>query len=430
MDDSLMIGRGLAGDALSPEPVAAPVAAPARRVPTTTQRLLRSAVLKRLAALRSGALRLRDGAGDVLVGRPEGPFGTIDLVVHDPSFWRDVASSGDLGVGEAYVEGKWQASDLVGLLALFVRDRDVLLDVDRTPWSVPKRLLLRLGHWLRANSRAGSKRNIADHYDLGDVLFEHFLDPSMTYSSAFFEHDGQSLAEAQQAKLRRLCELVELQPGERLLEIGTGWGSLACEAAGRFGASVTTTTISKNQFAAAQQRVHAAGLGDRVNLLLRDYRDLDGTYDKLLSCEMIEAVGADFLPTYLRVCAQRLKPGGLLGLQAITIADRHYEEALRAVDYIKRHVFPGSFIPSVQAIVGAAARHTDLQLDRLVDFGPHYATTLRLWREHVLAAPGPFLQRGGAALLRAWEYYFAYCEAGFRERHLGVCHLRFRRALG
>ncbi len=418
MADSLLIARGPADDGTG--------RSEARRA-TFAQRLLRQGVLGRMRGLRSGALCVRDALGEATFGDPEGPLGTVQLDVHDLGFWSEVVFGGDVGVGEAFVAGLWTASDLVRLLALFVRDRDVLLDVDGGFWSLPKRLLLRLGHRLRENSRTGSRRNIAEHYDLGDELFEHFLDPSMTYSSAWFEHDGQSLALAQQAKLRRLCELVDLQAGDRLLEIGTGWGSLAMCAAGRFGAQVTTTTISQNQFACAGRRVQQAGLAEKVTLLRRDYRDLDGTYDKLLSCEMVEAVGARFLPTYLKVCAERLRPGGLLGLQAITIADQHYHAALRAVDYVKRHVFPGSFIPSVQALVGAATEATDLRLERLVDFGPHYATTLQRWRERVHEAPEPFLRRGGDALLRAWQYYFAYCEAGFRERHLGVCHLRFRR---
>lgn len=405
-----------------------PTAAAAR--PTGTQRLLRAGVVARLRGLRSGAIALHDGLGDERIGDPNGPLGTIRLDVLDPSFWSAVVWNGDVGAGEAYVAGAWTCSDLAGLLALFVRDRDVLLDVDRSPWSLPRRLLLRLGQWLRPNSRAGSERNIADHYDLGDELFAHFLDPSMTYSSAWFEHDGQSLAHAQLAKLRRLCRLVDLRPGDRLLEIGTGWGSLALCAAGEFGAQVTTTTISQHQFARAAERVRAAGLADRVAVLRRDYRDLDGTFDKLLSCEMIEAVGARWLPTYLRSCEARLAPGGLLGLQAITIADQHYEAALRCVDYIKRHVFPGSFIPSVGTIVAAAGEHTSLRLEHYEDFGAHYATTLRHWREAVLRDPGPFLRRGGPALVRAWEYYFAYCEAGFRERHLGVGHLRFRKSSG
>lgn len=313
-------------------------------------------------------------------------------------------------------------------MQLLTRDRDVLLAIDGSWSSLPTRLVRAVGHWLRDNTVAGSRQNIHDHYDLGDELFAQFLDPTMTYSAAYYAHAGQSLEEAQREKLRRLCRLVDLQPGDRLLEIGTGWGSLAMTAAGEFGAQVTTTTISKNQFRSASERVRAAGLADRVTLLERDYRALDGTFDKLLSCEMIEAVGARHLPTYLRTCAARLAPGGQLGLQAITIQDRHYGSALRCVDYIKKHVFPGSFIPSVTAIVAAATRHTDLRLEFCEDFGPHYATTLAEWRRRLLADPAPFLQRDpSGALVRAWDYYFAYCEAGFRERHIGVCHLRFAR---
>lgn len=397
------------------------------RAATRLQRMARLGVIERLRGLRSGAIVLRDALGEVCVGDTKGPLGVVHVTGHDPAMWTALAFGGDVGAGEAYVAGQWSCSDLLRLLALFVRDRDVLLGMHETPWSLPRRLVLRLGQMLRRNSVAGSRANIAAHYDLGDDLFAHFLDPSMTYSAAWFEHDGQPLADAQQAKLRRLCRLVDLQPGERLLEIGSGWGSLAVCAAREFGAQVTTTTISRHQFEHARRAVAAAGVAPWVTLLQRDYRDLDGTYDKLLSCEMIEAVGARFLPTFLRTCAQRLRPGGVLGLQAITIQHRHYHEALRLVDYIRRHVFPGSFIPSVQAIAAAASAHTDLQLEFVEDFGPQYATTLQAWRERVLGDPAPFLQRGGPALLRAWEYYFAYCEAGFRERHIGVCHVRFRR---
>lgn len=405
----------------------AAAAAGGRTAPTALQRRLRDQVVHRLRRLRCGAIRLTDHAGETLLGASDGPLGTVQLVVHDPAFWSALVFGADLGAGESFVRGGWSSDDLVRLLQLFVRERDVRQQVGRTPWSLPRRLLQRVGHWLRANHRRGSERNIRDHYDLGDELFAHFLDPSMTYSSAWFEYAGQSLAQAQQHKLRRLLDLVDLTPGDRLLEIGSGWGSLAIAAAAR-GARVVTTTISHRQFAAAQHRVAHSGLGDRVELLRRDYRDLDGTFDKLLSCEMIEAVGARYLPTYLRTCADRLRPGGLLGLQAITIQDRLYHGALCSVDYIKRHVFPGSFMPSVAAIVDAAARHSDLQLEHYVDFGPHYATTLRCWRERITAAPEPFLRRGGPSLLRAWVYYFAYCEAGFREQQLGVGHFRFRRA--
>jgi len=393
------------------------------------QRAARRGIAARLGGLRSGAIRLRDGGRAQLFGDPRGVLGSVALDVHDGSFWSALALGGDVAAGEAYVAGHWSSPDLVRLLQLFVRDRDVLIGVDGSLLSLPLRLLRRAAHWTRRNDHAGSRRNIADHYDLGDELFAHFLDPSMTYSSAWFEHPEQSLAAAQQHKLRRLCELVDLRAGDRLLEIGTGWGSLALCAAREFAAQVTTTTISQHQFATATARVRAAGLGPRVDLRLQDYRDLDGTFDKLLSCEMIEAVGAQYLPVYLRTCAERLRPGGLLGLQAITIRDQLYDSALRTVDYIKRHVFPGSFIPSVNAIVGAATQHTDLRLVQMQDFGPHYATTLQRWREAIERDPAPFSRRDGSGgLLRAWQYYFAYCESGFRERQLGVCHLRFERA--
>ena len=393
------------------------------------QRRLRERALATLANLRSGAIRVRERGADRLLGDPDGPLGTVEVQVLDGAFWTAVALRGDLGAGESHVAGHWDADDLVRLLRLLVRDRDVLLAVDRSPWSWPARTVLRSLYGLRRNSRHGSRRNIREHYDLGDELFATFLDPSLTYSAAWFARDGQPLADAQTEKLRRLCRLVDLAPGDRLLEIGTGWGSLALCAAGEFGAEVTTTTISARQFAKAGERVRDAGLAARVTVLQRDYRDLDGTFDKLLSCEMVEAVGAKFLPTYLRACAARLRPGGLFGMQAITIRDQHYRAALRSIDFIKRHVFPGSFIPSVGAVVGAATRHTDRRLVRYEDFGPHYATTLAHWRQALLAAPGTFLARpDGRALLRAWLYYFAYCEAGFRERHIGVGHFRFERA--
>jgi cyclopropane-fatty-acyl-phospholipid synthase len=394
---------------------------------TWLQRSARAAALARLRGLRSGAIVLRDAIGEERLGDPSGRLGTVELRVHDPATWTALAFGGDVGAGEAFVAGQWSCSDLTTLMQLFVADRAVLLGLHETVWSWPRRLLLRLGQFLRRNHQRGSEANIRAHYDLGDDLFAHFLDPSLTYSSAWYEHDGQSLAEAQLAKLRRLCRLVDLQRDERLLEIGSGWGSLAHCAAAEFGARVTTTTISANQHAHTQRLLRDAGFADRTTVLQRDYRDLSGTYDKLLSCEMVEAVGAAFLPTFLRVCADRLRPGGLLGLQAITIQHRHYAEALRSVDYIRRHVFPGSFIPSVETIAAAAERHTDLRLESVADFGLHYATTLRQWRERVQQAPEPFLRRGGEALLRAWLYYFAYCEAGFRERHIGVAHLRFRK---
>ncbi|MCB9886761.1 MAG: class I SAM-dependent methyltransferase [Planctomycetes bacterium] len=407
----------------------AALAAPDRREPTWAQRALRRRIVDALRRLRSGAVVLRDSLGELTLGDPKGPLGSVDLEVTSPALWTSLALGGDVGAGESFVAGHWRSHDVVGLLRLLTRDRDVLLELDGSWLSWPVRGLRRVGHWLRDNTRAGSARNIHDHYDVGDELFAQFLDPTMTYSAAWWARPEQSLEQAQREKLRRLCRLVDLSAEDELLEIGSGWGSLAMTAAAEFGARVTTTTISRNQFARASERVAAAGLEGRVTVLQRDYRDLQGRFDKLLSCEMIEAVGARHLPTYLRKCAALLRPGGALGLQAITIRDQHYRSALGCVDYIKKHVFPGSFIPSVTAITAAATRHTDLRLEYCEDFGPHYARTLAEWRQRLLAAPGPFLARPeGAALLRAWDYYFAYCEAGFRERHIGVCHLRLARS--
>lgn len=431
------VGRSQRRGAARPAP--APTPRPTERVRATSaaraswwQRVLRERIHARLRQLQSGALEIHDFAGTARFGDAAGPLGCTRIWIRDPAFYSALATSGAIGAGEAFVGGAWETDDLVTVLRLLVRDREVLLDVDRSLWSTPRQWLLRLGHALRRNSQSGSKRNIAAHYDLSDELFELFLDPTMTYSSAWFESPNQSLEDAQRHKLRRLCRLVDLAPGERLLEIGTGWGSLAITAAAEFDAHVTTTTISSNQFETARRRVAAAGLTDRVAALQRDYRELGGTFDKLISCEMIEAVGAQYLPEYLKTCDARLRRGGVLGLQAITIRDQHYESALRHVDYIKRHVFPGSFIPSVSAITAAATRHTDLRLTRLEDFGLHYADTLQRWREtwqtkrdEVATLAGG--RDAGDELLRAWSFYFAYCEAGFRERHISVCHLRFEK---
>jgi cyclopropane-fatty-acyl-phospholipid synthase len=286
--------------------------------------------------------------------------------------------------------------------------------------------LHRLVHALRPNTRSGSRKNIAAHYDLGNDFFELWLDETMTYSSGLFERADATLAEASTAKLDRLCRKLDLQPGDRLLEIGCGWGSMALHAAGRYGVHVTATTISDEQYALAAERVARAGLGDKVTLIKEDYRDLQGTWDKLVSVEMIEAVGASHLDTYLRACSRLLEPDGLFALQAITIADQHYERARDSVDFIKRHIFPGSFIPCVTAIVSSATNTGDMRLVNQEDMGPHYARTLAAWRENLRDRWDDARSRGyGDDFLRLWDYYLAYCEGGFAERFLGVSQMLF-----
>ena len=284
-------------------------------------------------------------------------------------------------------------------------------------------------HALKRNSRTGSRKNISAHYDLGNEFFKVFLDENMMYSSAIFADPGDSLERASQRKLERICQKLDLKPGDHLLEIGTGWGGMALHAATNYGCRVTTTTISKQQHALASQRIFEAGLGDRVTLLLEDYRDLRGSYDKLVSIEMIEAIGHQYLDTYFDKCASLLKPDGLALIQAITIEDHRYQQALTSVDFIKRHVFPGSFIPSVTAMVEAAGRAGELRLLNLEDFGSSYAATLRHWRQRFMSRIDHVRAQGyDDRFIRMWEYYLCYCEGGFLERSISDVHLLLARS--
>jgi cyclopropane-fatty-acyl-phospholipid synthase len=295
-------------------------------------------------------------------------------------------------------------------------------------WSLLSRPVLKLFHYLNRNSRNGSARNISAHYDLGNDLYRLMLDETMAYSCAIYPHEGSSLHEAQLAKFDAICRKLDLQPGDELVEIGTGWGGLAIHAASRYGARVTTTTISREQHEFAREKIARLGLGDRITLLLEDYRDLRGQYDKAVSVEMIEAVGANYLDTYLRKCASLLKPGGAMLLQAITIQDQFYEQARRSVDYIQRYVFPGSFIPSVQAISDSLSRVTDFKIFHLEDIGPHYARTLREWRRNFFDNIQSVRAQGyPESFVRLWEYYLCYCEGGFEERQLGDVQLLLTR---
>jgi cyclopropane-fatty-acyl-phospholipid synthase len=280
--------------------------------------------------------------------------------------------------------------------------------------------LLTLAHWLNRNDKNGSRRNIAAHYDLGNRFFELFLDDTMAYSCGIFANAGTSLLEASTAKFDAACSKLDLKAGQHLLEIGTGWGGLAIHAARHYGCHVTTTTISREQYDFSRERVERAGLGDRITLLLEDYRDLRGQYDALVSIEMIEAVGHQYLGTYFRRCSDLLRPTGAMLLQAITIRDQFYEQARRSVDFIKRFIFPGAFIPSVQSLVSSVARSSDMKLFHLEDIGPHYARTLKIWRERFLARQAEVRAQGyPERFVRMWEFYLCYCEGGFEERQLG-----------
>jgi cyclopropane-fatty-acyl-phospholipid synthase len=285
-------------------------------------------------------------------------------------------------------------------------------------------------HALKKNTREGSRRNIIAHYDLGNDFYRLFLDDTLTYSCGIFERPDSSLREASIAKYDRICRKLGLSAADQVLEIGTGWGGFALHAAKHYGCRVTTTTISDRQYEMARQRFTEAGLSDRIVLLKSDYRDLAGTFDKLVSIEMIEAVGHHFLDDFFRVCSNRLKPDGLMLLQAITIRDQVFDWHKRNVDFIKRYIFPGSCIPSLSVIGQAVARATDLRMFHLEDITSHYATTLRRWRENFFANLDQVKNLGFPdAFIRMWEFYLCYCEGGFAERYLGDVQILFTKPL-
>lgn len=394
------------------------------------ERFLRRRLLSQLSRITHGRLVLQDALGTQVLGSTPARAGhdlSVHLQVLDPAFYRAVAINGSVGAGDAYIDGMWRCDDLVGLVRLLVLERE-MLDGMETSLARVGGIAMRAWHQLRRNTRNGSRRNIAAHYDLGNDFFALFLSSDLMYSSAIWAEEivprEDTLEAASTRKLDRICRKLDLRPGDRVIEIGTGWGGFALHAARHYGCHVTTTTISKEQHELASRLVAEAGLGDRVSLLLQDYRDLDGQYDKLVSIEMVEAIGAQYLDEYFSKVGSLLKADGQALIQAITIEDHRYAAAVRAVDFIKRHVFPGSFIPSVAAMLAAKTRTSDLALVHLEDFGQSYALTLQAWRERFLAALPQVRGQGfDDRFIRLWEFYLAYCEGGFRERSIGVAQL-------
>ena len=385
--------------------------------------LLERMVLTRLEELASGSLTLHRGRerhefGTAVPGLPH-----AELHVRDDRFWKAVALRGSIGAGEAFAKSWWTSDDPTAVVRLFARNHDALNGLEGGLARL-SRPLLGLYHRLRRNTEDGSHSNISAHYDVSNEFFGLFLDDTMTYSCGVFEREDASMREASIAKIDRLCRKLDLRPEDHLLEIGTGWGAFALHAAREYGCRVTTTTISKEQHALAKQRFEEAGLTDRITLVTEDYRNLTGTYDKLVSVEMIEAVGANFFDTFFAKCASLLKPDGVMALQAITIADQHYERARRSVDFIQRHIFPGSCIPSVTALCSSMTRASDLRMTDLEDIGPHYVRTLATWRRNLRERWSEARAMGYSdEFLRIWEFYFCYCEGGFAERHIGDVHM-------
>ncbi|MDE2137947.1 MAG: class I SAM-dependent methyltransferase [Gammaproteobacteria bacterium] len=387
-------------------------------------RTLRARFLGRLSALRHGHLCIEDPYGTAELGE-RGAALRATVVIHADGFYQALAARGSVGAGQAYTEGLWSCDDLVALVRILVLNRALLDELEGGPARLAG-WLLRAAHGLRRNTVVGSRRNIAAHYDLGNEFFALFLSPDLMYSAALWQGPQDSLPQASERKLARICERLALTSRDHVLEIGTGWGGFALHAAARHGCRVTTTTISAEQQRLAGERVRRAGLEHRVTVLLEDYRSLTGRYDKVVSIEMIEAVGADYLPAYFAQLGRLLSDSGLALVQAITIEDHRYAQALRSVDFIKSHVFPGSFIPSVAALLAAKTEACELALVQLEDFGLSYARTLEAWRQAFLGRRAEVRALGfDERFIRMWEYYLAYCEGGFRERSIGVAQLLF-----
>jgi cyclopropane-fatty-acyl-phospholipid synthase len=387
-------------------------------------------LLALLQKIHFGEILVSDGEEQHVFGRRSGECDLrASLTVHHPRFYTQVLFGGSIGAGEAYMAGHWSSDDLTVLLRIILLNQRVFEGLDRG-LSRLKAPLYKAYHFLHKDSRKGSRINIAAHYDLGNDFYALFLDETLTYSCGIFERPESSLQEASVAKLDRICKKLQLSPKDHVLEIGTGWGGFAIHAAGRYGCRVTTTTISRAQRDLALERIRSAGVGDKVQVLFKDYRDLKGRFDKLVSIEMIEAVGHHYLETFFRCCSNLLTERGVMALQAITIADHVFEKHKKEVDFIKRYIFPGSCIPSVTAMGDAVAAATDLRLVHLEDITPHYARTLRTWRERFFDNIAQVKALGySETFIRMWEFYLCYCEAGFEERYLGDVQMFFAKPL-
>jgi len=378
-------------------------------------------VQKALNSLFVGQLTLEDNGETLCFGQNHNDTNHVaHIKVNDNSFYRDIFFNSSIGAGEAYMRGSWSSPDLLKVIQLFTKNLSHINKMDKNR-PILSRLVSKLSHLLNANTLSGSRKNISAHYDLGNDFFELFLDPSMMYSSAIFKSRDSTLAEASTHKMDTICKKLKLKDSDHLLEIGTGWGGLAIHAVQNYGCHVTTTTISKEQHDYAKARIKALGLDKKITLLLKDYRDLSGEYDKLVSIEMIEAVGHEYYDNYFQMCNQLLKPDGLMLIQAITIADQRYLSAKKSVDFIQRYIFPGGCLPSIEVISKCTSKKSDMQIINLQDITEHYADTLHHWREAFHRNIDAVKKQGFDDIFcRMWEFYLLYCEGGFRERAIST----------
>jgi len=389
--------------------------------PRPLSTLARTLVLSRLKHVSQGQLTISEpalGNAPLVVGTPVSGCVNADIHVHDEAFWPQVLFNGSVGAADGYIHQQWSSSDLTSLVRLMVRNRSALnaLEGGLALLSAPIRKWL---HWRNRNERDQAAQNIRAHYDLGNEFFSHMLDSTMTYSAAVFPNADATLEDAQLNKFKVIGEQLALAPGMHVAEIGSGWGGLAIYLAQQFDCTVTSITLSPAQLEYAQAKAQALGLSDRVTFRLCDYRDLTGQFDRVVSIEMIEAVGAEYLETYVRCISERLKPTGRAVIQMIAIQDQFYEQALASVDFIQHYIFPGSFIPSLTVFQNALTAATDCRIVAVRDIGYDYAKTLRTWRENCAHHRQALVALGyDEAFFRLWDYYLCYCEGGFLERQL------------
>lgn len=389
-------------------------------------------ILDSLTKMEFGTLNITLPNGELIhLGTGEGNI-TANMQIKNPVFFKRCVLYGDIGFGESYVDGDWDTDNITNIIKWFI------LNLEKAPslsGSNSKTFLTNflkffntLYHSKRTNSINGSRKNISEHYDLNNAFFALFLDPGMTYSSAYFNRENMTLEEAQLAKYDRLCRKLHLQPTDHVLEIGSGWGGNAIYMAKHYGCKVTTATISQEQFKLTREKIEKEQLSEKVNVILKDYRLLEGQFDKIVSIEMLEAVGAEFYDTYFKKCSSLLKKNGLLAIQTITCPDSRFESLKNGVDWIQKHIFPGSLLPSVAAINNSVNRVTDFTLVDLKDMGLDYANTLNLWRKEFNAKKEEVKKLGfDDYFIRKWNYYLCYCEAAFDMRNIHVMQMVYSR---
>lgn len=408
------------------------------RVPSWFEKRCRSLVHNVFDKITYGELEVVEGNEHFVFSAPtdqEQSENTVNatntikgkIVIHDFNVYKDFVKGGSIGAAEAFIEGKWTSPNLTNVIRIFAKAQQQTDTLEQKK-SLINKLKNTFAHFKNKNTQSGSKRNILAHYDLGNELYSRFLDDSMMYSSAIYPSNDATLAQAQQFKLKTICDKLELSPTDSLLEIGTGWGSLAIYAAQHYGCHVTTTTISDAQYQYAKDKVESLALSDKVTLLKKDYRDLTGSFDKVVSIEMIEAVGFEFLPSYFQQCNDRLKAGGKLLIQAITISDQRFDYYKNNVDFIQRYIFPGGFLPSINILSQYMTKHSELVTEDVQDIGLDYAQTLADWRTNFLAHWSEIKEHGyDETFKRLWLYYFAYCEGAFLERSTSTVQLVARK---